>query len=135
MLRYIVEKIIRTWSACLTGALGVVHTERGTDLKGDTRCRYIGRRRSLVFSRQIVFPCVRVRASRSRGSESRWSRKSCFSQLLVIRQSVATPSNIGRTIWMLHGNGQLTARKYFDIHARIHIHTYSHEETQLEKLK
>jgi len=62
-LRHIVEKIIRIWSACLTGALGVVDTEKGTDLKDDTPSVHHADGVSF-FSRQIFF--FRVRTSRSR---------------------------------------------------------------------
>jgi len=53
-LRHIVEKIIRIWSACLTGALGVVDTEKGTDLKDDTPSVHHADGVSF-FSRQIFF--------------------------------------------------------------------------------
>jgi len=139
-LRHIVEKIIRIWSACLTGALGIVDTEKGTDLKDDTPSVHHADGVSF-FSRRIFF-FFRVRTSRSRERVAMVAKILLrFSQLWAIghRDSRVTPSSrIGRTIWMLHettGGQQrentLTTRDYTR-----HTHAHSHgEKNTARKIK
>jgi len=133
-LRHIVEKIIRIWSACLTGALGVVDTEKGTDLKDDTPSVHHADGVSF-FSRQIFF-FFRVRTSRFKERVAKTLLR--FSQLRAIghRDSRVTPSSrIGRTIWMLHETtGGQQRENTFTTNARLHTtHAHAHLFTRREK--